>query len=200
MPVIYKILSPSNKVYIGQTWNYKKRMSGYRNISCKKQPKLYNSLLKYSVDNHSFTIIYELPEDISQGVLDTYEQLYIDQYRNCNIVLMNIREAGSHGKHSLESIDKLKRANLGRKCSDEFKKRRSEIMKGNSLRLGLSQSEETRIKMGNSRRGQFRSEETKLKMRNSAIGKKKSPEHIRKVVESKRRNRELKLEINLEDK
>lgn len=31
MPVIYKILSPSNKVYIGQTWNYKKRISGYRN-------------------------------------------------------------------------------------------------------------------------------------------------------------------------
>jgi len=32
----------------------------------------------------------------------------------------------------------------------------------------------------------------------SPIGKKKSPEHVRKVVEAKRRNRELKLEINLE--
>jgi group I intron endonuclease len=198
MPVIYKILSPSNKVYIGQTWNYKKRMSGYKNISCKRQPKLYNSLLKYSVDNHSFTIIYELPEDISQGVLDTYEQLYIDQYRDCGIQLMNIREAGSHGKHSQESIKKLRKVNLGRKYSDEFKKRRSEIMKGNTLRLGSSQSEKTKLKMGNSRRGQVRSEETRLKMRNSAIGKKKSPEHIRKVVEAKRRNRELKLEINLD--
>jgi group I intron endonuclease len=198
MPVIYKILSPSNKVYIGQTWNYKKRMSGYKNISCKRQPKLYNSLLKYSVDNHSFTIIYELPEDISQGVLDTYEQLYIDQYRDCGIQLMNIREAGSHGKHSQESIEKLRKVNLGRKYSNEFKKRRSEIMKGNTLRLGSSQSEETKLKMGNSRRGQVRSEETRLKMRNSAIGKKKSPEHIRKVVEAKRRNRELKLEINLD--
>jgi group I intron endonuclease len=198
MPVIYKILSPSNKVYIGQTWNYKKRMSGYKNISCKRQPKLYNSLLKYSVDNHSFTIIYELPEDISQGVLDTYEQLYIDQYRDCGIQLMNIREAGSHGKHSQESIEKLRKVNVGRKYSDEFKKRRSEIMKGNTLRLGSSQSEETKLKMGNSRRGQVRSEETRLKMRNSAIGKKKSPEHIRKVVEAKRRNRELKLEINLD--
>jgi group I intron endonuclease len=199
MPVIYKILSPSNKVYIGQTWDYKKRMSGYKNISCKRQPKLYNSLLKYSVDNHSFTIVHELPEDISQGVLDTYEQLYIDQYRDCGIQLMNIREAGSHGKHSQESIEKLRKVNLGRKYSDEFKKRRSEIMKGNTLRLGSSQSEETKLKMGNSRRGQVRSEETRLKMRNSAIGKKKSLEHIRKVVEAKRRNRELKLEINLEN-
>lgn len=199
MPVIYKILSPSNKVYIGQTWDYKKRMSGYKNISCKRQPKLYNSLLKYSVDNHSFTIVHELPEDISQSVLDTYEQLYIDQYRDCGIQLMNIREAGSHGKHSQESIEKLRKVNLGRKYSDEFKKRRSEIMKGNTLRLGSSQSEETKLKMGNSRRGQVRSEETRLKMRNSAIGKKKSPEHIRKVVEAKRRNRELKLEINLEN-
>ena len=198
MPVIYKILSSSNKVYIGQTWDYKKRMSGYKNISCKRQPKLYNSLLKYSVDNHLFTIVHELPEDISQGVLDTYEQLYIDQYRDCGIQLMNIREAGSHGKHSQESIEKLRKVNLGRKYSDEFKKRRSEIMKGNTLRLGSSQSEETKLKMGNSRRGQVRSEETRLKMRNSAIGKKKSPEHIRKVVEAKRRNRELKLEINLD--
>jgi group I intron endonuclease len=198
MPVIYKILSPSNKVYIGQTWNYKKRMSGYRNISCKKQPKLYNSLLKYSPDNHSFIIIHELPEDINQSILDTYEQLYIDQYRDCGIQLMNIREAGSHGKHSQESIEKLRKVNLGRKYSNEFKKRRSEIMKGNTLRLGSSQSEETKLKMGNSRRGQVRSEETRLKMRNSAIGKKKSPEHIRKVVEAKRRNRELKLEINLD--
>jgi group I intron endonuclease len=198
MPVIYKILSSSNKVYIGQTWDYKKRMSGYKNISCKRQPKLYNSLLKYSVDNHLFTIVHELPEDISQGVLDTYEQLYIDQYRDCGIQLMNIREAGSHGKHSQESIEKLRKVNLGRKYSDEFKKRRSEIMKGNTLRLGSSQSEETKLKMGNSRRGQVRSEETRLKMRNSAIDKKKSPEHIRKVVEAKRRNRELKLEINLD--
>lgn len=199
MVVIYKIESPSGKVYIGQTWNYKKRMSGYKNISCKGQPKLYNSLLKYGVDNHSFTIIHELPQDIEQGILDTYEQLYIDQYRDCGIQLMNVREAGSHGKHSQESIEKLKQANLGKKHSDEFKRKRSEIMKGNTLRLGSSQSEETRLKMGNSRRGQVRSEETKLKMRNSALGKKKSPEHIKNVIEAKKRNRELKLEINLVD-
>jgi len=199
MIVIYKIESPSGKVYIGQTWNYKKRMSGYKNVSCKRQPKLYNSLLKYGVDNHSFTIIHELPQDIEQGILDTYEQLYIDQYRDCGIQLMNVREAGSHGKHSQESIEKLKQANLGKKRSNEFKRKRSEIMKGNALRLGSSQSEETRLKMGNSRRGQVRSEETKLKMRNSALGKKKSPEHIRKVVEAKKRNRQLKLEINLEN-
>ena len=199
MVVIYKIESPSGKVYIGQTWNYKKRMSGYKNISCKRQPKLYNSLLKHGVDNHSFTIIHEFPQDVEQSIIDSYEQLYIDQYRDCNIKLMNIREAGSHGKHSLESIEKLKKAHLGRKYSDEFKRRRSEIMKGNTLRLGSSQSEGTRLKMGNSRRGQVRSEETRLKMRNSALGKKKSPEHIRKVVEAKKRNRQLKLEINLDN-
>lgn len=199
MVVIYKIESPSGKVYIGQTWNYKRRMSRYRNVSCKEQPKLYNSLLKYSADNHSFTIIHELPQDIEQHIVDTYEQLYIDQYRDCGIQLMNIREAGSHGKHSQESIEKLRKANLGKKYSDEFRKKRSKIMKGNTLRLGSSPSEETRLKMGNSRRGQVRSEETRLKMRNSALGKKKSPEHVRKVVEAKRRNRLLKLEINLDN-
>lgn len=34
MPVIYKILSPSNKVYIGETWNYSKRFSNYRKLKC----------------------------------------------------------------------------------------------------------------------------------------------------------------------
>jgi len=200
MVAIYKIESPSGKVYIGQTWNYKKRISIYKRLSCKGQPKLYSSLLKYGVDNHSFMIVCKLPQDIKQCVLDIYEQLYMDQYRECNIELMNIREAGSHGKHSLESIEKLKQINIGKKHSDEFKKKRSEIMKGNTLRLGSFQSEETKLKMGNSRRGQVRSEETRLKMKNSALGKKKSPEHIKKVVEAKKRNRQLKLEINLENK
>lgn len=199
MVAIYKIQSPSGKIYIGQTWNYKKRMSGYKNLSCKRQPKLYSSLMKYGVHNHLFTIIHELPEDVEQDIIDVYEQLYIDQYRDCNINLMNIREAGSHGKHSQESIEKLKRVNLGKKHSNDFRKKRSDMMKGNTIRLGSSISEETRLKMSNSRKGRVHSEESKLKMRNSALGKKKSPEHIKNVIEAKRRNRQLKFEIDLEN-
>lgn len=199
MVIIYKIESPSGKVYIGQTWNYKKRVSTYKNVSCKNQPKLYNSFLKYGVDNHSFMIVHELPEDINQDIIDAYEQLYIDQYRDCSIELMNIREAGSRGKHSLESVEKMRQGNIGKIIPLEVREKMSKRMKGNKIRLGKSMSEETKLKMSISRKGKVRSEETRLKMSLAAKGKKKSPEHVKKVTESRMRNRQLKLEINLEN-
>lgn len=66
MPLIYKITSPSNKIYIGQTWDWIKRKSVYRRNACKGQIKLYNSLVKYGFINHILEIIHELPEDIDQ--------------------------------------------------------------------------------------------------------------------------------------
>ncbi len=41
---IYKITSPTNKIYIGQSWTIEKREKAYGAKSCKKQPKLYFSI------------------------------------------------------------------------------------------------------------------------------------------------------------
>ena len=46
---IYKITSPNNKVYIGQSVDIEKRLKRYKNLNCKKQSKIYNSLNKYGV-------------------------------------------------------------------------------------------------------------------------------------------------------
>lgn len=54
---IYKITSPSGRVYIGESVNIFKRWVSYRNLSCKKQGKLLNSLKKYTPENHTFEII-----------------------------------------------------------------------------------------------------------------------------------------------
>lgn len=56
---IYKITSPSNKIYIGQSINIEKRFKQYKKLDCKKQPKLYNSLTKYGVEYHIFEVIEE---------------------------------------------------------------------------------------------------------------------------------------------
>ena len=56
---VYKITSPSGKIYIGSTINVQKRFKNYNSLSCPKQIKLYRSLLKYGVDNHIFEIIWE---------------------------------------------------------------------------------------------------------------------------------------------
>lgn len=57
---IYKITSPSNRVYIGQSKNIKERFNNYFSLhNCKFQKKLYRSFLKYGVINHTFEVIEE---------------------------------------------------------------------------------------------------------------------------------------------
>ena len=54
---IYKITSPSNKIYIGQSVNIIKRIKRYLILDCESQRKLYNSLKKYDFQNHMFEVI-----------------------------------------------------------------------------------------------------------------------------------------------
>jgi group I intron endonuclease len=58
-PGIYRFTSPSNKVYIGQAVNIKKRFCSYRYLNCKTQIKLYRSFLKYGFEKHKFEILEE---------------------------------------------------------------------------------------------------------------------------------------------
>ena len=48
---IYKITSPSNRIYIGQTVDFIKRKSHYRNLKRNHQIRLFNSIKKYGWDN-----------------------------------------------------------------------------------------------------------------------------------------------------
>jgi len=61
------ITSPSNRLYVGSTINIRKRCISYRNLHCKTQYKLYNSLNKYGFDNHTFEIILECPVEEMYG-------------------------------------------------------------------------------------------------------------------------------------
>ena len=56
---IYKITSPTGKVYIGQSKNIHKRWNSYKNMSKGniRQPKLINSFKKYGVEHHVFEIL-----------------------------------------------------------------------------------------------------------------------------------------------
>ncbi len=105
---IYRIVNPVGKIYIGQTWDSYRRFSRYKSYSCTTQNKIHNSLIKYGWENHIFEIIHELPKDINQSILDDYEILYIQQYKNCGFELLNIREGGKGGKLSEETKQKLR--------------------------------------------------------------------------------------------
>ena len=56
---IYKITSPTCKIYIGQSINIEKRFNQYKWSKAKSQPILHRSFLKYGVDNHKFEIVCE---------------------------------------------------------------------------------------------------------------------------------------------
>jgi group I intron endonuclease len=63
---IYRIISPSGRVYIGESKDIEKRWKHYfKLLNCNTQRKLLNSFKKYGVENHVFEIIEEcLFEDL----------------------------------------------------------------------------------------------------------------------------------------
>ena len=61
-PGVYKITSPSGKVYVGMTISIPKRENSYKNYHCEAQPRLYSSLKKYGWENHIFEVLEECDE------------------------------------------------------------------------------------------------------------------------------------------
>lgn len=63
---IYKITSPSGKIYIGQSINIKNRWLSYRSNPNNRQKRLERSLKKYGAENHQFDIIeYCTPDELN---------------------------------------------------------------------------------------------------------------------------------------
>lgn len=142
MTGIYKITSPSKKVYIGQTIDWDRRKKQYKNLNCKLQKKLFSSFKKYGTENHIFEMVHELPSDVSQSILDHYEVFYSKKYIECKVNLLNLKIGGREGAI----------------FTDETRRRMSESQKG-----------KTGDK--NSFYGRHHTESTKNNLKNIKIGK-----------------------------
>lgn len=162
---IYMITSPTGGVYIGQSWNIYERLKDYYNpINVKRQQRIYNSLMKYGVNKHTFYIIHILPSNSLQEDLDKYEILYWQFYKDCGFKILNIKEPGKSGKMSEESKIKIGNANRGKKyvgrpCSEETKRKISEANKGRKL------SKEHIEMLKSINKGRKRSEQMKLTLK-----------------------------------
>jgi group I intron endonuclease len=117
---IYKITSPTNKIYIGQSVNINKRFNSYYKLqNVISQRKLYNSFLKYGIENHKFEIL----EECDVILLNERERFYQDLFNvisdglNCRLTETNDKS----GKLSKETIDLLVKINTGKKASLETK-------------------------------------------------------------------------------
>lgn len=175
---IYKITSPSKKVYIGQSIDIKKRWSSYSGLHCKSQHRLYNSFLKYGVDKHNFEIV----QICNKEQLNELEKYYVDLFQTFNSKHgLNLRDGGgSNGAISNDTRIRMSKSATGRIVSEHTKNKLSIINTGKKASI------DTKIKMSNTRIGMKRSEETKQKMSNSKRGKIFSLEHNLKISISRK--------------
>ena len=89
---IYKITSPTGRIYIGKTINFRKRIFSYRSWLAKGQAALHNSFLKHGFESHRFDIIQEAPAN----ELALLEIIYIAKYNSAKNGL-NIHSGGKGG-------------------------------------------------------------------------------------------------------
>ena len=125
---IYKITSPSNKVYIGQSINIERRFKNYRSISqTRGQVMLHNSFKKHGVNNHSFEIV----EECSVELLNERERYYQDFYDvlngGLNCMLTDTKD--SIKVYSKESIEKIRQGNIGKVIPESVRVQTSQTMK-----------------------------------------------------------------------
>jgi group I intron endonuclease len=80
--VIYKITSPSGRVYIGQTIQYEVRKARYSKGGCKKQPAIKAAISKYGWENMKIEIIHRCEK--RSGLNDKEIELikFYDSYEN----------------------------------------------------------------------------------------------------------------------
>jgi group I intron endonuclease len=193
---IYKITSPTNSVYIGQSRRIRNRWYHYTTKHFKNQERLYRSIMKHGVTTHQFELIHELPKDVSKFVLDTYEVFYIEFYKGVGIDLLNLRNGGiSSGVHSEETREKIRKALTGKKLSQDHIESLRRAHKGVELSEGHKESLRSAIKkIPKEKRsywlGKKMPKEIRDKMSQSRIGKmlgfKHSEETKRKISESRK--------------
>lgn len=128
MIVIYKLISPSGKCYIGQSNDFEKRLCKYRNKLCKSQIYLHSAINKYGWDNFKVEILYQTSGcfKYTQNILDYLEIKYIQEYNATDRNIgYNIQKGGRGGKHSEETKEKMRKPK-----SEEAKLNMSKARKG----------------------------------------------------------------------
>jgi group I intron endonuclease len=162
---IYKITSPTGRIYIGQSCDVFRRFAQYKRMNCKMQPKLYASFKKYGVIDHEFEVL----ETSTVDRLSELETYYITKYGAHLEGHLNCRMDGIVNYHSDETKNKIR-----------------EKLKGNKNTLGkkLNPTQIAALKKSNINRKL--SPESIEKIRIGNIGRKMTEEERRKMSEGKR--------------
>ncbi len=143
---IYKISSPSGKIYIGQSINIKNRENQYRNYkgnSSSTGPILLNSFNKYGWEQHKFDIIEECSIELLNE-RETFWKKYYLELNNNNWSKMLFCELYDRG-----GGPKSKKTKLKQSISHQNNLLRPEILEKRLINCKKSSTEESKIKRNN---------------------------------------------------
>lgn len=167
---IYKIESPTGKIYIGQSNDIYRRWKTYHIYKCNSQTFLYNSFIKHGVDTHTFQIVHELPYDVNLEILNEYELFYYELYLNCSCEMLNLIVPGNYRRHHESTrirMSKLRKeyvdANIKGKILEEI--------------YGIDKAKEIKNLLSKASKGKKKTLEHCQNISKGSKGKKKSEEH-----------------------
>jgi group I intron endonuclease len=117
---IYKITSPSGRVYVGQSTDVEKRWENYNKLQGKGQTRLYRSFIKHSVSSHTFEVV----EECTFEELNVKERYWQEYYKVLGIMGLNCRLVHTEEKSAIfseETRKRLSEAAKGKKKAEKTK-------------------------------------------------------------------------------
>ena len=96
-------------MYVGQTVQSNAKMRWYSHCDMARKGKksyLYDSMRKYGIDQFEWKVVDSASTIDELNILET---TWAHKLRTNGIILYNNRETGGNKKHSLESIEKMRR-------------------------------------------------------------------------------------------
>lgn len=208
---IYKITSPTGKIYIGQSIDIERRWLDHK--SCYEKFPLQNSIKKHGFENHKF----EIKEECSIELLNERERYWQEFYNVLGPMGLNCKLTQTtdlSGSHSEETKRKIGEANKNRVFDEETKAKKLQKLR-NTI---SSKSEEQKLIVKENRakaqRGSTYTQESKDKRKNTIESnperefqrrkriseaqlkrtEQEKQEISRKIQETKQRNKILKNE------
>lgn len=161
---IYKIESPTGRIYIGKAKNFNNRMSKYKKGADPKQYVIHRSIIKHGWDSHTVSKIDQFEgSDFEAGSREMFwiRSYMSNVYKYPEMNGMNLTDGGSGTK--------------GRKCSQKTKDLMSLKMKGKK------HSDETKLKLSIANKGFKRPQSAIDSHRAKMKGRKRSDEFCKNV-------------------
>lgn len=141
--IIYKYTSPSNKCYIGQTYNEKERRQKFNNIkNAYGGIKIDNARRKYGPENFTYEILYTIETDDKELLMDelnAMEEYYIEKFDSIDSGYNILRGGSSYHDFVYTKEIKEKIGNASSKAIIQYD------LEGNYVKSWKSASEAGRV-------------------------------------------------------